>query len=274
MIGSVFSPYYAWSGRKDPKNHVAFNVGLYGAGVKRWTMTERGRRALHQEKHRLSIGPSSLTWDGTRLRIDIEEWSAPLPRKVAGTIYITPSSITQATHALDKNGQHFWHPIAASARADFDFDSPNLHWKGDAYLDSNWGAEPLEAGFQSWDWCRASLADGAGIYYDAILKNGDAQRLALRYDSAGQAHEIPCPPATSLKDGPIWRVARSVPAEAKSHVKTLKMLEDTPFYTRSRIQADFAGESATAIHESLDLRRFSAPWVRGLLPFRMPRRAG
>ena len=30
FIGSVFSPYYAWSGRRDPLNHCAVNVALYG----------------------------------------------------------------------------------------------------------------------------------------------------------------------------------------------------------------------------------------------------
>ena len=30
FLGSVFSPYYAWSGRRDPLNHCAVNVALYG----------------------------------------------------------------------------------------------------------------------------------------------------------------------------------------------------------------------------------------------------
>ena len=30
FIGSVFSPYYAWAGRRDPLDHCAFNVALYG----------------------------------------------------------------------------------------------------------------------------------------------------------------------------------------------------------------------------------------------------
>ncbi len=30
FIGSVFSPYYAWSGRRSPDNHCALNVALYG----------------------------------------------------------------------------------------------------------------------------------------------------------------------------------------------------------------------------------------------------
>ena len=30
FVGSVFSPYYAWTGRRDPLNHCAVNVALYG----------------------------------------------------------------------------------------------------------------------------------------------------------------------------------------------------------------------------------------------------
>jgi carotenoid 1,2-hydratase len=44
FIGSVFSPYYAWARRRgggDPEHHCALNVALYGAGGKRWALTER-----------------------------------------------------------------------------------------------------------------------------------------------------------------------------------------------------------------------------------------
>ena len=29
FIGSVFSPWYYWSKRKDPQNHVCINVAMY-----------------------------------------------------------------------------------------------------------------------------------------------------------------------------------------------------------------------------------------------------
>jgi len=67
---------------------------------------------------------------------------------------------------------------------------------------------------------------------------------------------------------------RTTPAFANDpKPKTLQMLEDTPFYTRSQIASHFHNEPVTAVHESLDLRRFSKNWVRFLLPFRMPRRS-
>ena len=51
-------------------------------------------------------------------------------------------------------------------------------------------------------------------------------------------------------------------------------LEDTPFYSRSVIETGLFGEQVTAVHESLSLDRFQAPWVQAMLPFRIPRRWG
>ena len=62
FIGSVFSPWYKWSGRREPQNNVCINVATYGPGG-RFTMTDRGRSALRQSEHSFTVGPSSLVWD-------------------------------------------------------------------------------------------------------------------------------------------------------------------------------------------------------------------
>ena len=49
-------------------------------------------------------------------------------------------------------------------------------------------------------------------------------------------------------------------------------LEDTPFYNRSLVAAHWQGQPVLAMHESLDLGRFTQPIVQAMLPFRMPRR--
>ncbi|MCX7894268.1 MAG: hypothetical protein N2544_18135, partial [Burkholderiales bacterium] len=46
FVGSVFSPYYAWAQRRRgapalAEQHCALNLATYGAGPRRWTMTER-----------------------------------------------------------------------------------------------------------------------------------------------------------------------------------------------------------------------------------------
>ena len=76
FIGSVFSPWYRWSGRRDPANHCCINVATYGPGG-RFTMTDRGSKALRQTASRLEVGPSMMRWDGDALIIDIDEISAP-----------------------------------------------------------------------------------------------------------------------------------------------------------------------------------------------------
>jgi len=39
FVGSVFSPWYHWAGRREPENHVAINVALYSRRGNRWSMT-------------------------------------------------------------------------------------------------------------------------------------------------------------------------------------------------------------------------------------------
>ena len=68
FIGSVFSPWYKWSGRKQPQNNVCLNVATYGK-KSRFTMTDRGKSALIQEPHKLTIGPSCLIWDLSLIHI-------------------------------------------------------------------------------------------------------------------------------------------------------------------------------------------------------------
>ena len=271
MIGSVFSPYYAWSGREKPNDYVALNVGLYGKGVKRWTMTERTEEALVQTPERLVIGPSSLEWDGDTLVVHINEWANPIFRKVEGTLRLTPTALTTKAYQIDGKGKHFWQPIAPFARVEAKFTKPELNWQGNGYIDSNFGREPLEVGFKNWDWSRAHLKDGTGIFYDAFTRDGNNHQLALKINKQGDVQEITPPPRQILSKGPIWRVPRTTLLAEHDKAQTVSMLEDTPFYTRSQIKTKFDDEDVVAVHESLDCDRFASKWVRCLLPFRMPR---
>lgn len=252
---------------------MALNVALYGKGMNRWTMTERGINSLSQSKDRLSIGPSNLHWDGNDLVIEITEWTVPIPRRVRGSIRVSAAALTEKAFNLDGHGHHYWQPIAPKSRVEVTFDKPGMNWTGDAYLDSNWGTEPLENGFKYWNWSRASLKDGAGIYYDSMTRDGDARQLALRFDGQGRCQELSFPDTVEMPAGRIWRVDRQTPFDNNLQPRTVSVLEDTPFYTRSKLDSTFDGERVTAIHESLDLDRFSKNWVKCLLPFRMPRKA-
>jgi carotenoid 1,2-hydratase len=141
-------------------------------------------------------------------------------------------------------------------------------WQGGAYVDMNAGAEPLEAGFRRWGWAREDDAGTTRIRYDLVGRSGDRRRLALEYGCDGRMRAIePAPLHRLARTG--WRVAREAGGAAPPRV--LRTLEDTPFYSRSMLGCAGAGAERRAIHETVDLDRFSARWVQALLPFRMPR---
>jgi carotenoid 1,2-hydratase len=273
FVGAVFSPWYAWARRcgiAEPEAHCAFHAVVYGKGGKRWALTERGRRELVRETHAIAIGPSALAWDGVALTASIDEVTAPLPTRIRGTVRLVPEALSAASFSLDVAGKHGWRPLAPCARVEVALTSPSLCWSGPAYLDSNHGAEPLEAAFASWHWSRSALGrDARAVLYDVVPRTGDPLHLALRFDGDGRWRAIERPAAVELP-ATRWRIPRATRSDGVARV--METLEDTPFYARSRIGSVLLGEPAIGVHESLSLDRFRAPWVQALLPFRSPRR--
>jgi carotenoid 1,2-hydratase len=269
----VFSPYYKRAGRRDPLEHCAINVALYGKGGHKWAMTERGRAAVSRSATHFRVGPSAIVFEDGTLTLRLDEQTAPIPSAIRGTVRLTPRALNRRAFALDPSGRHHWWPIAPSARIEVDLDEPGLTWSGSGYLDHNHGSEPLEAGFRSWDWSRASLTDGAAILYDTICRDGAATNLALHVSTTGEVTEL-VPPAQARLPSTFWRLARGTRVDAGTRPRLHTTLEDTPFYARSLIGAELFGEHVIAMHESLSLDRFASPVVQFMLPFRMPRRAG
>jgi carotenoid 1,2-hydratase len=272
FVGSVFSPYYAWSGRRDPLNHCAINVALYGKPGARWTMTERGRNAVQRDADTFRVGPSSLRWVDGALEITLDEISAPLPKRVRGTIRVTPTAFPSRAFTLDGDGKHVWQPIAPKTQIEVSLNKPNLNWRGTAYLDSNFGSEPLEDAFKEWTWSRAHLSRDSVVLYDAERRDGTHATLALRFDPEGYVQQVASPPLTPLASTKLWHIPRSTRADADQSISLRQTLEDTPFYARTILDTQLYGEPAQAFHESLLLDRLRMPIVRAMLPFRMPRR--
>ncbi len=275
FIGSVFSPYYAWSraiGAGDPYQHCAINVSLYGKGGKRWAMTERTQAGLSQSQNRFQVGPSALTWADGKLIIDVNEVTVPFPSRLTGKVTMTPRCVTDAKVALDSDECHHWWPIAPMCDVDVSFSAPNRSWTGTGYFDTNWGSEPLEAGFKYWDWSRANLSgDRSVVLYDVIRRDGTPFSLARLFNADGTVSDIDAPNTMALPKN-LWRVSRATQSEPHDPPKVISILEDAPFYARSMVESTLLGERVTAMHESLDLDRFSSKWVQVLLPFKMPRR--
>ena len=263
----MFSPYYAWRGRKDPDNHCAINVALYGADG-RWAMTERGRVWVRRSPDALVVGSSALAWDGKGLDIFIDERCAPLPRRLRGHVRLDAEGLNQKAFELATQGRHLWRPIAPLARVRAEFSAPRLRWNGHGYFDMNRGDEPLGDAFSTWSWSRARTASGARIFYDAVRRREAPLSLSLGFSEEGGVSDAACPPRASLSRS-LWRLPRFIRSDGPA--KVTRTLEDTPFYARTRVAHQLNGEAVTSMHESLDLNRFASPLVKAMLPFRMPR---
>lgn len=266
----MFSPYYYWAGRQQPENHICLNVALYGPRS-RWSMTERSERRLDRTEDHFGIGPSSLHWDGEGLTVTVAERAVPHLSPIRGTVRLIPTALNDRVFDIDSRGRHHWRPIAPSARVEVDFASPAQKWTGSGYLDMNWGEAMLEEDFLRWDWSRSTLGEGrSAILYDAVRADGSPLSLGLRFDAQGRLDELEPPPRVPLPRT-LWRVSRSVQADDPAAVREVRRLEDSPFYARSELRTRLFGETAHAVHETLDATRFATRWVKLLLPFRMPR---
>ncbi len=254
-------------------NHAAVNVALYGASGHKWAMTERGASAVDRSRSHFKVGPSALLWNGQSLEIRLDEITFPIPGRIKGTIRLHPTSLNPDAFTLESAGGHLWRPIAPTARVEVALDKPHVRWQGDGYLDSNWGAVPLETSFVRWDWSRAPVGGGAAVLYEGVRRDGEPFALAQHFDRNGRAEPFTPPPTQALASSRIWRIPRATRADQPDGASVTRTLEDTPFYARSELTTRLMGETTQAIHESLFLDRFAKPIVQAMLPFRMPRRA-
>ncbi|MDG2474525.1 MAG: carotenoid 1,2-hydratase [Paracoccaceae bacterium] len=269
FIGSVFSPWYAWTKRKAPHNHCCINVAMYGKGW-RWTMTERGEESLKQSQDQLQVGPSSFTWKDGRLIININEVSTPHFDKVIGTVTITPKYVTDVEVSLSKDGSHIWRPFAPNAEITVDIDKKGWNWKGHGYFDANFGTRALEQDFSYWTWSRLPCKDGSIAFYDAERRKDEPLSVSLKFHSSGVVEEITDAPKASLPRS-LWAVKRETRSDEGFKPRQIKHMLDTPFYTRSAIKTKINGEEIIGIHEALDLNRFSSPLLKPMLALRVPR---
>jgi len=272
FIGSVFSPWYAWSGRRDPQNHCCINVVTYGPGG-RFTMTDRGRSALRQSRDALQVGPSRMRWDQGTLVIDVNEESAlPMVSRVQGQIRLTPSAITGVEALLTADGSHVWRPFAPVARIEVDL-TQGHRWQGHGYFDANFGSAALEADFRRWTWGRyPRQSGGATCFYDGIRRDGSTLALGLNISADGNVTEIVPPPLTRLPRT-LWGISRETRCDPGHRPRqTMQMLE-APFYSRCLVETVLDGETVTGVHEALDLVRFRQPLLKPMLAVRVPRRA-
>lgn len=234
-------------------------------------MTDRGRSALRQSRDQLTVGPSSLTWTGRELVIEVNEWGAPpLVTPVRGRIILTPQAITGVEAALTPEGTHIWRPFSPSAAIRVELSQGNT-WEGHGYFDANFGTRALEQDFRFWTWGRFPLANRTMCFYDATRIDGSELELAVSIDRSGEVQEITAPPSTGFRRS-LWQVRRETRADAGFIPQQRLNMLDAPFYSRSLVETQLMGEKSIGVHEALDLTRFRQPVLKPMLALRVPRR--
>ena len=76
-----------------------------------------------------------------------------------------------------------------SAAVEVTLENPDLRWNGEAYVDSNYGDEPLEDGFTNWRWSRAHLRRDTAVLYEGKRRDGTRFAQALRFGA--DASDVP-----------------------------------------------------------------------------------
>jgi len=267
----VFSPWYYWSGRKNPRNHVCINVATYGRGG-RFTMTDRGISALRRTATCLEVGPSRMRWENGDLIIDINEISSPpLISQIRGQIRVIPSAITQFELPLCPDFSHVWRPFAPVSKIKVDIDRPGWSWDGHGYFDANFGTRALEDDFDYWTWGRFPVVDGTQCFYDTRRRDGTNLHAGFLFSKDGTVCETDLPPKNRISRS-LWAVARETRCDYGYQAHQVQSMLDAPFYTRASLRTQINGEQTVGVHEVLDLRRFRNPLVKPLLAVRVPRR--
>ncbi len=278
FVGSVFSPFYAAALRRDktahPEDFCAVNVAVYGATERRWAFSEHRRGGVERREDKLCMGRSQARWEGGDLVIEVDERAAAYwsTRRVQGSIRVSFEASPRVSFAIDPDGRHRWWPIAPVATAKVQFDQPQLRFSGSAYLDSNYGEEPLADGFARWHWSRSDSGDGtAMVLYDAVPRRGSAYDRAMVFDADGTwRYGGETLDARPLGRG-FWGVNRETRTDVGQDARVVRTFEDAPFYTRELIETTLEGRTHHAVHESIDLDRWRLPLVRAMLPFRLRR---
>ncbi|TDL81660.1 carotenoid 1,2-hydratase [Palleronia sediminis] len=271
FIGSVFSPWYRWSGRRDPENNCCMNVATYGAGGGVFAMTDRGRDALRTENDKLTIGPSTMTWHGDRLIVEFDERGAP-PRlgRVRGRVIVTPAAITGVELPLSAGGEHVWRPFAPVSRIRVEIEGQPA-WEGEGYFDSNFGTSALEADFSRWTWGRFPTPEGAACFYDARMRDGSTRDAGFLFHHDGRVEVLDLPKLSISRT--FWQLSRETRGDPGTKPQQVLGMLDAPFYARAAVETTVRGHRSTGVHEVLDCDRLRGPWLMPLVAMRVPRRA-
>jgi carotenoid 1,2-hydratase len=270
FVGSVFSPRYRrarLAGRGEPMNHCALNVALYdlrGGRDNRWAMTERPKHQVARSSTQFTLGPSSLSWRGDELHIDLNETCCPLPRRLRGKIIARPKYRSWVALPLAGTRNHGWAPVAPEMDLTVELTHPGVSFRGQAYHDSNFGARALEDDFRGWNWTR--LVDKHGLTRLTYAVDTLEGRHVHALDFRSSGCEVTSSALESYGLGTTrWGIEQLAELSVADELPAARVLEDTPFYSRSIVSL---GEQH-GVSETLSMSRFTRADTQFFLPFRM-----
>jgi len=216
------------------------------------------------------VGRSVARWTPTGLTLSLDERTAILGGRVRGEVTITAQCAPGPALTLAEPG-HTWQPLIPQGRAVVALEG--ARFEGRAYVDANRGDGPLEAAFRRWRWMRVDHPEGPRLVYAGDRRDGTSFRHAFALDASGAAS--PWEVSERALRRTSWGVCRSADLPPSASALRATTLLDSPFYARTRLDwyetptDGRASPMAAAMHESVDLDRFAAGWVRFLLPFKM-----
>lgn len=272
LLGNPFSPSYGRArarGVASALSYCSMNVALYATrGPSAWAFRERGVEESARGENEITIGASTMRWEGDRLVVDLDERTVPSGRPLRGRVTVHPQAYTGLELPLDPQGEHRWWPVAPLARIEVDLASPRIRFSGHGYHDANAGAVPVESSFVDWSWSRARTDEGALLTYDLSCTSGAERSHAFAVSPAGVVT-----PLQNLGTARLartrWGLARRTRVDRGHEARVVRSLEDGPFYARALVETRLGGRPAVAMHETLAAHRLRRAWVRTLTSFRL-----
>jgi carotenoid 1,2-hydratase len=263
MVGSLFSPRYSVAARRGglPREHCAVNFALYHQGVRQcWVLSEYP--VLEQAHCQLRIGGSTLSYEEGRVRMEVEERTAPWGRPVRARLVLEPMTPLGDEVQLVPGLPHWWQPMAPRARARLEVLTEGLALEGMGYHDTNRGEELLGERLPGWHWSRTHGAHETVVDY--VLPDGvapvkvKAGPRGVRCERGPREEALP----TELTGWGL-RVPRHLRV-GNTVVGAPRLLESSPFYARVEARQ----EGVNTLGEVADFRRFHSPLIRWMAHFR------
>lgn len=277
FVGTTFSPSYFGARLASPlpvaaEDFCAVNLALYG-DHRAWVLTEYSRDAVERSPSQLRVGGSTLGWRDGSLVLTVDESTVSFRGQagtpVRGVIRMTPAALGPRTPLLlSESGQHRWWPVAPLGQLQVDLDEPRVRFSGSGYHDANMGHEPIEKGFRAWTWSRSLGGRSCGVLYDVHRRDGSRTCFGQRFAKGAPVELLEAPRHQRLPPT-LWLLGRRTRTDADSRARVLRTLENAPFYARTLIETTLAGERTLAMHEALDLDRFTTPIVQRMLPYKI-----